>query len=67
MKYFLGLLILLASVPAFAETAYERVTRTGEIRCGYGVYSPWISRNLDTNEIEGVIKDHGNSGETSRL
>lgn len=42
--------------PAFAdeETAYERVTKTQTIRCGWGANDPWIYKDLETGEIKGV-------------
>jgi ABC-type amino acid transport substrate-binding protein len=57
MKYLIALICLLFSTQAFAETAYDRVLRTGEIRCGYGIYAPWIEKDLKTGEMKGVMAE----------
>ena len=43
-------------MPAFAEkeNAYDRVMRTGEIRCGYFVASPYVDKDPNTGEMSGV-------------
>jgi len=40
------------------ETAYERVMRTGKIRCGYGLYYPYMMKNPNTSEFSGVFYDY---------
>ena len=35
------------------ETAYERVIRTGTIRCGYGVGAPYVEMDPNTKEMSG--------------
>lgn len=48
---------ILLSLPVYAETAYERVIRTGEIKCGYTPYTTWLSKDVNTGEIKGFYKD----------
>lgn len=58
MRIILSLCLMLLSVQAMAEeSAYDRVMRTNEIRCGYGIYAPWIQKDLVTGEIKGVMAD----------
>lgn len=59
-KILLSVLILMMSVPAFAadkESAYERVIRTGTIRCGYMLWSPILSKDAETGAFSGVGYD----------
>lgn len=51
-------MLLLFSASAQAETAYERVMRTGEIRCGYLPWPPLLSKDMNTGEIEGPVADY---------
>ncbi|HOO50986.1 MAG TPA: hypothetical protein PLK94_06835, partial [Alphaproteobacteria bacterium] len=39
------------------ETAYERVIRTGTLRCGYLTYPPLLMKDLKTGEMSGVAHD----------
>lgn len=39
------------------ETAYERVLRTGKIRCGYAIWHPMLYKDLKTGEIKGISHD----------
>lgn len=39
------------------ETAYERVLRTGTIRCGYGVGAPYVSMDPNTKQMKGFAVD----------
>lgn len=39
------------------ETAYERVMRTGVLRCGYGVAPPWMYVDVNSGEVKGVMAD----------
>ncbi len=39
------------------ESVYDRVMRTGTIRCGYQNYPPYIHKNLVTGEFEGIYPD----------
>ncbi len=40
-----------------AETAYERVMRTGVLRCAYGVWEPSIMHNPGTGQCSGIVYD----------
>lgn len=40
-----------------SESVYERVMRTGEIRCGYAVYSPGFMQDPNTGEFSGTSHD----------
>lgn len=57
------LLLLTLSFPAWAgddkdkESAYERVMRTGTIRCGYYVFPPATYRDPNTRELSGFSVD----------
>lgn len=55
------LLLVFFSFPALAadqkESAYDRVMRTGTIRCGYIVYDPIIKKDLNNKEISGILAD----------
>jgi polar amino acid transport system substrate-binding protein len=53
-------LLMLAASPAFAagkESAYDRVIRTGTLRCGYGVFPPMILKDPNSGEINGIFAD----------
>jgi len=39
------------------ETTYERVIRTGEIRCAYAVYEPPLIKDLNTGKLSGIFYD----------
>ena len=39
------------------ETTYERVIRTGEIRCAYSPYAPALSKDPNTGELSGIFYD----------
>ncbi|MFZ2587515.1 MAG: transporter substrate-binding domain-containing protein [Alphaproteobacteria bacterium] len=39
------------------ETAYERVMRTGVLRCGYAPWPPYYDYNPNTKELTGIAKD----------
>lgn len=40
------------------ESAYERVMRTGTIRCGYWSYEPFVSVDPASGEVGGVTHDY---------
>jgi len=40
------------------ETVYERVIRTGTIRCGYGVWDPIIIKDPNTGKLSGIFYDY---------
>ncbi|MCB1531017.1 MAG: transporter substrate-binding domain-containing protein [Rhodospirillales bacterium] len=37
------------------ETAYERVMRTGVLRCGYGAWAPFVLKDPVTSEMTGLF------------
>src|SRR4051812_48435106 len=40
------------------ETAYERILRTGTLRCGYGIWPPvMLMKDANTGKISGVLVD----------
>lgn len=43
------------------ETAFERVQRTGELRCGYFSWPPYVMRDPNTNELTGINVDYVNA------
>lgn len=60
MRFILPLLILLFTTPTWAakeESVYDRVMRSGEIRCGYLIYPPAIIKDANTGELSGVFYD----------
>jgi len=40
------------------ETTYERVMRTGVIRCGYAVWPPIIDKDPNTGKLSGIYYDY---------
>lgn len=46
-----------ASIPPHKETAYERVMRTGTLRCGYGVYPPYFTKDPASGNFGGIWHD----------
>jgi len=46
-----------AAAPAAHETAYERVLRTGVLRCGYGLWEPSVMRDPNSGAFSGIIYD----------
>ena len=40
------------------ESVYERVMRTGTIRCGYGVWPPYIVKSPGNGELSGIFYDY---------
>lgn len=60
-KFFLILLMLVFALPAYAEgreTTYDRVMKSGVIRCGYFTRYPIIYKNLQTGKPEGVFYEY---------
>jgi polar amino acid transport system substrate-binding protein len=58
-KILLSLLIIFFSLPAWAddnkkESAFERVMRTNTIRCGWLVYPPFFSKDMNTGKLSGL-------------
>lgn len=59
-KAFLALLMLCLALPALAaekETVFERVTKTGTIKCGYALWVPILDKDAKTGEIKGMVKE----------
>lgn len=54
--------LLIASAPAFAgekakESTYDRVMRTGTIRCGYIIVPPTMIKDQNTGALSGIVYD----------
>lgn len=45
------------AVAAQRESAYERVMRTGELRCGYMLYEPMVYRDPNSGAFSGIAVD----------
>ena len=60
-KFLLSLILLVLTLPAYAddakETAFDRVMRTGVIRCGYYVFPPVTYRDPNTGTLSGFTVD----------
>lgn len=58
LVFFVGMYFSVTSYAAekYAD-AFERVMKTGTIRCGYLVYSPFIIKDLKTGALSGIIYD----------
>ncbi len=59
---FFSILVILCGLPVLAhaaekESAYDRVMRTGVLRCGYVVYSPFFMKDPNTGKISGIFAD----------
>lgn len=57
-----GLLLFLRPAAAVdnansKESAFERVVRTGELRCGYSVWPPFLLKDPNTGAISGIVYD----------
>ena len=65
MKTILIALLLIVSLPAAAQTAkesvYDRVMRTGTIRCGYAVSPPVLLKDPNTGALSGMNADIWNT------
>lgn len=72
ISIFLTIGILISS-PAFAEkkqkeTTYDRVIRTGTIRCGYAIWEPILMKDPNTGDMSGIFYDYMNAlGESLNL
>lgn len=64
MKFLnLCLILTFISLPAFAqektkETAYDRVIRTGILRCGYITWPPFFEKDIKTGQFRGMNYDY---------
>ncbi len=43
------------------ESVYERVLRTGAIRCGYHVWEPFLTKDINTGVLGGIYYDYLNA------
>lgn len=50
----LFLSLFLLPVLTQADTAFERITKTGKINCGYGVSDPWLYFDFEENKVKGI-------------
>jgi polar amino acid transport system substrate-binding protein len=72
MKYVIGALIVASAVMTAGvitgcsqisqtatkrESAYDRVMRTGVLRCAYGLWDPCVMRDPNTGKFSGIIYD----------
>lgn len=46
-----------ATEPDKSETAFDRVVRTGTIRCGYFLFPPLAMKDPNTNDLTGITVD----------
>lgn len=46
------------SAPTHKETVYERVMRTGTIRCGYGLWGEYLNKDPNTGKMGGIFYDY---------
>jgi ABC-type amino acid transport substrate-binding protein len=62
MRYialFLAILCLSQTATAAEqESAYDRILRTGEIRCPYLQWPPYIMKDLNTGKVTGIFSDY---------
>ncbi len=63
-NFLLSLILITLTFPAWAddakESAFDRIMRTGVIRCGYYVFPPVTYRDPNTNEMSGFSVDFMN-------
>lgn len=62
MRFFLAFLSLLCLFPAIGraadqESVYDRVIRTGVLRCGYVVYPPAVIQDPNTKALSGIYPE----------
>lgn len=56
-----AILLAFPFLPSFAaekESAYDRVMRTGTIRCGYGVWEPILTKDPNTGKLGGIFYEY---------
>lgn len=60
MRKFLLFWLLIASFPAFAaqESVYDRVMKSGTLRCGYYVSAPYVIKDAATGKMSGIWYDY---------
>jgi polar amino acid transport system substrate-binding protein len=58
MKLLLALIFLVwTGAASAAEVAYDRVIKSGTLRCGYMVYPPYSIKDLATGKMSGIYPD----------
>jgi polar amino acid transport system substrate-binding protein len=60
MKHFLYAFLLLVSFSAQAladSPVFDRVTKSGTVRCGYALWTPVLYKEANTGEIKGIVHD----------
>lgn len=62
-NFLLALMVLLFAMPAWAEdspkeSTYDRVMRTGTIRCGYVVWAPMFMKDPNTGVYSGIFYEY---------
>ena len=67
MKTFIRLLFLFCAFALFSrgasssenpESAYDRVQKTGVIRCGYMIWPPFLDKDVNTGQFKGMNYDY---------
>lgn len=59
-KILLLIAMFAASFPVLAqekESVYERVIKTGTLRCGYGIFPPMVVKDPNTGTLSGIFVD----------
>jgi ABC-type amino acid transport substrate-binding protein len=46
---------------AHKESTYDRIMRTRTIRCGYFVWPPFLTKDINTGELSGIYVDYMNA------
>ena len=49
--------MVISTVSYAAETAYDRVLKTGVLRCGYAVWDPGVMKDPNTGKMTGLFVD----------
>lgn len=58
-KIILVFLLVIISLPAWAGddgSVYDRIMRTGTIRCGYGLWSVYLNKDPNTGKMGEIYK-----------
>lgn len=58
---FVFLFVLFCAAPALAETAYERIEKTGAIKCGYITWPPYIVKDPNSGTMSGLSYEYMNA------
>lgn len=67
MRYILIIVVVIGALfPVMAQakdfaSAYERVMATKTLTCGYMTYDPYLTRDMKTNKIGGLVVDYINT------